>query len=115
MPKVPVVLISDQISDLMKNELYIKRSFSDLRITYTHHLLTTMDLSILQTYKNAVIILSTRLITPLSQSCAISHFSTLIPITFELNDQDIQAIDQAIKFYERQILQSFLDHTKTSS
>lgn len=115
MPRVKVILITDQISDMLKNRVAIERQFSSQRIELITHVLTTTDMKQLETIKDAVIVLPKSLIGSVNSLSPISFSSTLIPITIEMTENDLLTIDEAISNYENKIFNAFLKQTKTSS
>jgi PP-loop superfamily ATP-utilizing enzyme len=107
-PRVQVIFITDQISDMLKTRLALKRRFSSERVALISHILTTENMTKLETVKDAVIVVPKSLVVDVNHLSHVAFSSTLVPVTIEITESDLNAIEEAISYYEQKIFNEFL-------
>lgn len=96
---VQVIVVSDVTAELAAMEMYLRKIFSEKRITVIPILINVHNKRILLSQKDSVIIVNKKFERIVS-SLGLGECNTVIPVTVEMNDSDIDAINNAVKKYE---------------
>lgn len=97
---VQVVIISDLIVEIKITELVLTRKFSAKQIQITKLLLNAQKMDFLYDIKNAVIVVNHRLSNYINH-LGISEENTILSLSAEINAYDIQAIQDAVEYYDK--------------
>lgn len=97
---IPVFILSDLNAELEVMQLYLSRSFSSNKINIVPFLLNAQKRETLYLQKNCIVIVH-RKFQNLILSWNLEKENTIIPVTIEMTDKEIAAIQNAITHYER--------------
>lgn len=104
---IPVFVLSDLNAELEVMQLYLMRAFSAKRITVYPILLNAQKKDILFSQKNSVIIVPRKFIH-LCTSLNISARNTIVPVSVEMTDAEVNAIQKAIVHHENEQFFNFI-------
>lgn len=110
MKPVPVMVLSELTAELEIISLYLERFFSAQRVTINPIQLDTESKEYICSQKNSVIVIN-RKFKYLMEESHLSDENIIVPITVELNNQELISIHKAIRHYENEIFLSFVNHT----
>lgn len=99
LPPVPVFVLSDLAPELEITTLYLRRLFPPQRATICPFYVGTDNKELLCSQKRSVIIANKKF-KYLIEEWKLSEYNTVIPITVELNTQELINIKKAIAYYE---------------
>lgn len=106
---IPVFIVSSLIVDLEVMRLYLMRNFSEQRIVITPLLLNKQTKNVLQEKKDCIIIVQKRFEQAI-HSFEFTKQNTIIPVTIEMNDCEIDTIRQAIQIHEKKAFLDFIQN-----
>ena len=99
LPPVPVFVLSELTPELEITTLYLRRLFPPQRATIRPFYIGTDKKELLCSQKRSVIIANKKF-KYLIEEWKLSEYNTVIPITVELNTQELIDIQKAIAYYE---------------
>ncbi|WP_461813228.1 helix-turn-helix domain-containing protein [Faecalimonas sp.] len=114
MKPISIFIVSGLVVDLENIRLYLERNFSNKRITILPLLFSIEHKDFLKDRKNCIIIVQKHFETVIN-SLDLDKSNTIIPITIEMNDNDIKHIQQTIAKHEESIFYDFIYANKDFS
>ena len=106
-PSIPVYICSDHNAELEVMLLHLYRLFSQRRITIHPLLLNAQNTNFIQEQTNSIFLVRKKFVQ-LLDSLKISEHNTIVVISAEMNDDQIQTFHRSIEKYEKQQFLDFL-------
>ncbi|WP_461810916.1 hypothetical protein, partial [Faecalimonas sp.] len=107
MKPIPVFIVSGLIVDLENIRLYLERMFSNKTIIITPLLFSIEHKKFLLDKKYCIIIVQKNF-EKIINTLDLDQHNTIIPITIELNDNDVENLQQAIMKHEKKVFFDFI-------
>lgn len=107
-PPIPVLILSDLNAELEVMQLYFTRNFSSQKITIHPLLLNAQQKDILFSAKNSVIIVHQKF-KSIIHSLGLEKCNTVVLITVEITENEINMIRNAIADYEKIAFLEFIN------
>lgn len=107
-PPIPVLILSDLNAELEVMQLYFTRNFSSQKITIHPLLLNAQQKDILFSAKNSVIIVHQKF-KSIIHSLGLKKCNTVVLITVEITENEINMIRNAIADYEKIAFLEFIN------
>lgn len=108
MSPIPVFILSELTSELEVISKYINKFFSSRRIELKLFFLGADKKDKICSQKRAIIIVNKKF-RYLMEAWKLSEYNTVIPISIELNTQELMTIHRAIEEYEAEIFLDFIN------
>lgn len=96
---IPLLIVSDIISEVETVRLVLSRIFSPARVTIVPFFLNAQPLSLLRRQHNSIILVYKKFDHLISE-IGIPHDNVMIPISAEMTSADIEQIRKAVLTYE---------------
>lgn len=106
---IQVFILSDLNAELEVMHLYLTRSFSSRRIKITSLLFNAQNKDFLYSQKKSVIIVHKKF-GHVINFLGLAKQNIVVPVTSDINEREINAIQNAITKYEEEVFLNFIKH-----
>lgn len=96
---IPLLIVSDIISEIESIHLLLSRVFSPVRVTIIPFCLNAQPLSLLRSHKNSIILVYKKFDHLISE-IGIPDSNVILPVTTEMTSSDIESIRKAVLHHE---------------